>query len=500
MQHGNRKFILIITIIVSLGLFGFNEAYAAVPQFSTYVADDPDNLDLVYSDGDTVTITFDIATNATGGGLISQAEIDLNFTDSVGPPDFGTTYTGVWSLDSRTLTITVTDVTGGTIAIGVDTIGGRGTTTIADADGGNADLISVGGDTATLSGDFGVVVVATSGGGSSPKGGYVPPTMGVTKYGNVLVEDGFSYNYNPVDVALMTTNYPLVTTKVGEENVAKLKIYSARRIDKLQHIAMGFGLGKGQIFGDSSVVIEWDKLPNGEHVLNVIDPENYLEDVRVVMSERKCRENGNDICLIVEFYHTFRKPLDYNIIGTYIWDNKRSGSNNYYNDGVEIVGDSLDPPAKHQVNHRGELIQITETGKNTSIDANGNTWTLNGYWKMDYVLQGKIDKGITSKWLERDNPKFNTYKQGQELLAEYKLKTSVDGSMIHSKTVGESKTYDIDIIKRSDDIELQNSIAYENERANKWFADNFVVNSQGEFNKYLNIFQKFHEQNKQLLE
>ena len=320
--------------------------------------------------------------------------------------------------------------------------------------------------------------------------------MGVTKYGNVLVDDGFSYNNKPVDVSLMNTHYPLVTTKVGEENVAKLKIYSPRGIEKLQHVAMGFGLGKGQIFGDSNVVIEWDKLPNGEHTLNTIDPENYLDNVRVVTSEGECRENGNDICLIVEFYHKFRKPLDYNIIGTYIWDNKRSGSNNYYNDGVQIVGDSLDPPAIHQVNHRGELIQITETGKNTAIDENGKTWTLDGYWKMDYVSQGKIDKGMTSKWFDRDNPKFNTYKQGQALLAEYKLKTSVDGSMIHSKTVGESKTHDIDIIQRSDDIELQNRIGYENERANKWFADNFVVNSEGEFNKYLNIFQKFHEQNK----
>ncbi len=492
------KFLLMAIASITLLGIGYNEAYAAVPQFNTYVADDPDNLDLVYSNGDTVTITFDIATNATGGGVISQAEIDANFTDSVGPPDLGTTYTGVWSADSTTLTITVTDVTGGTIAIGVDTIGGRGTTTIADADGGNADLISVGGDTATLSGDFGVA--ASGGGGSSPKGGYQPPTMGVTKYGNVLVEDGFSYNNNPVDVALMKTNYPLVTTKVGEENVAKLKIYSPRGIDKLQHVAIGFGLGKGQILGDSNVVIEWDKLLNGKYTLNVIDPENYLDDVRVVTSEGECRENGNDVCLIVEFYHTFRQPLDYNIIGTYIWDNKRSGSNNYYNDGVEIIGDSLNPPAKHQGNYKGKLIEITETGKNTAVDENGNTWTLSGSWTMDYVSQGKIDDGLTSQGIDRNNLRFNSYKQGQALIAEYNLKTSADGSLIQSKTVGESKTYEVDFIKRSDDIELQNRIAHEKERANNWFADNFVVNSEGEFNKYFSIYQKSHEQNKQLLE
>lgn len=328
MQHERITSKLVLAVIVSIGIIGtgLNEAHAVVPLFDTYVADDPDNGDIVFSNGDTITINFDSATNATGNGLISQPEIDANFTDGAGAPDFGTTYSGVWSAGSTSLVITVTDVTGHNLFIGVDTIAGTAGTNIAGIAGTNADLISIGGDTATLSGDFGVIAAPVASGSS---GSYVPPTMGITKYGEVLVEDGFSYNNNPVDVALMNTHYPLVTTKVGEENVAELKIYAPRGIDKIQHVAMGFGLGKGQIFGDSNVVIEWDKLPNGEHTLNVIDSEKYLDNVSVVTSEGKCRENGNDVCLIVQFYHMFRKSLDYDIIGTYVWDNKRSGSNNY---------------------------------------------------------------------------------------------------------------------------------------------------------------------------
>ena len=486
-----------ISVIVSLALLGigYNDAYAVVPLFDTYVADDPDNGDIVFSNGDTLTITFDSATNATGNGLISQAEINANFTDGAGAPDFGTTYSGVWAADSTSLTITVTDVTGGVLVIGVDTIAGAAGTNIAGIAGTNADLISIGGDTALLAGDFGVIVAGGGeGGGSTPKGGYQPPTMGVTKRGMVLVEDGFSYNNNPVDAHLMNTPYPLVTTNVGEENVAKLKIYSPRGIDRLQHVAVAFGLDKHQIFGESNVVLEWDKLPNGEETLTVIDPENYLDNVIVETSEGKCRTTGNDLCFIIEFYHTFRQPLDYTIIGTYIWDDKRSGWQNYYNDGVEIIGDSLNPPAKHQVSHKGKLFEITESGKNVAVDQDGNSWTFDKQWKMDYVSQGKIDEGLTSQGIDRNNLRFNTYKQGQALIAEYNLKTSVDGSMIQSKSVGESKSYDADFIKRSDDIMLQNRIAYELERANDLFADKFIVTEADEFAKYWNIHNQFQEQ------
>ena len=110
---------------------------------------------------------------------------------------------------------------------------------------------------------------------------------------------------------------------------------------------------------------------------------------------------------------------------------------------------------------------------------------------MDYVSQGKIDDGLTSQGIDRNNLKFNAYKQGQALIAEYNLKTSADGSLIQSKSVGESKSYDADFIKRSDNIMLQNRMAYELERANDLFADKFIVTDADEFTKYWNIHNQF---------
>ncbi len=73
------------------------EAFAAEPEFSLFVADDPDDLDTILSNGDTLTITFSEATNATNNGAISRAEIIANFTDGTGAVDWGDAYSGVWN-------------------------------------------------------------------------------------------------------------------------------------------------------------------------------------------------------------------------------------------------------------------------------------------------------------------------------------------------------------------------------------------------------------------
>jgi hypothetical protein len=484
---------MVIASVTLLGI-GCNDAYAVVPLFDTYVADDPDDGDIVFSNGDTLTITFDSPTNATGNGLISRVEINANFTDGAGAPDFGTTYSGVWSADSRTLVITVTDVTGENLAIGVDTIAGAAGTNIAGIAGTNADLISIGGDTATLSGDFGVIS-PTSGGGSHCNGDCTAPTLGLTKTGNRLVENGFSYNGNPVNVDSFYTHYPLITVDVGKENVATFKIYEDRGPQSVRHFALAFGIGHGKIFSDSKAIIEWGKSWNGDEKVNVIDPENSLDNVKIITSTGPCKNGdvlSND-CLIINVYHTFRQSLDFNIVGTYVWDHNRNGANNYYNDGVKVEGESLNPPKQHLAIHKGQPVTITEIEDNFGIDQESNSWTFDKEWTMDYLPQGKIDDGLTSKGIDRNNVKFNTYKQGQVLIAEYNLKTSVDGSMIHSKTVGEPKSYDANYISRSDDAQIQNQIEYEKNRANERFAEHFVVNTEGELDKYWNIYKEFQE-------
>ncbi len=467
MQFGNIRAKLLFSVVASLVIFGLTEnAHAVVPTLVSAEITGPNTITVIYS--------------------IPVISAQADYTNLVLTPGGARAVTGHVGTGTTTITLTF----GGAIAT-------PGTTATMDITGGVANVREFGGIDvfATVIGQ----AVANGQGppsfqASSPTGGLQPPTMGITRHGLVLVEEGFSYNGNPVDVHLVNTHYPLVTTNVGEENVAKLVIYSPRGIERLQHAAIGFGLDKNEVFGHSNVVIEWDRIHNGDETITVIDPENYLADVKVVTAEGQCRASSNELCFIIEFYHTFRQSLDYNIIGTYIWDDKRSGWQNFYNDGVEILGDSLNPPAKHQASHKGKIIEITEYGKNVAYDQEGNLWTFDKSWKMEYQPKVKIDDGITSKGIERNNVKFNAYLDGQNLLAEYLLKSSVQGSKIKNNDVGESIAFEYNFISRNNDIELQNRISNELERAEDLFADRFIVNEDDEFQKYRKIHQQYLEQ------
>jgi len=464
LQYGNIRSKLVFSVVASLVIFGLTEnAYAAFPNLVSAEITGPNTITIVYDIPVTSAIGDYTDLNLIPGGLRGLAghvgtgttTITLTFGGAAAPPgttatiDIAATVVGFGSLDP----LVGAPINDQAVANGQGFLG-SGTNCSADC---------------------------------------MPPTLGVTKTGKMLVENGFSYNGNPVNVNSFYTPYPLITVDVGRENVATFKVYEDRGPQSVSHFALAFGLGHGKIFSDSKAIIEWDKSWNGKETLNVIDPENSLDNVRVNTFEGPCT-NGNVFgkdCLIINVYHTFRQPLDFNIVGTYFWDAKLNAANNYFNDGIQVEGDSLNPPAQYQTTYKGQPVTITETEKNVGVDQDGNSWTFDKQWKMDYVSQGKIDDGLTSQGIDRNNLRFSSYKQGQALIAEYNLKTSADGSLIQSKSVGESKSYEADFIKRSDNIMLQNRMAYELERANDLFADKFIVTDADEFAKYWNIHNQF---------
>jgi len=470
LQHGNRTSKLVLAVIASLVIFGLSEnAYAVNPNLVSAQITGPN----------TITIVYDIAVNSAIGDYSDLNLIPGGLRGLAGHVGTGTTtitltFGGAAAPAGTTATIdiaaTVTDA-----ATGLDALIGSPINNQAVADGQAA---------------------VAAGTGTKCSADCMPPTLGVTKTGKMLVENGFSYNGNPVNVNSFYTPYPLITVDVGRENVATFKVYEDRGPQSVSHFALAFGIGHGKIFSDSKAIIEWDKSWNGQETLNVIDPENSLDNVKVNTFAGPCTNGdvfGKD-CLIINVYHTFRQPLDFDIVGTYFWDAKRNAANNYFNDGVRVEGESLNPAKQYQIVYQGQPFTITEIDRNVGVDQEGNSWTFDKQWQMDYVPQGKIDEAITSQGIGRNNVKFNAYKQGQALIAEYNLKTSPDGSLIQSKTVGEALSYDSDFISRSNDVMLQKLIENEKNRADKRFTDNFVVDSNDEFNKYLQIYKQFQEQ------
>ena len=200
------------------------------------------------------------------------------------------------------------------------------------------------------------------------------PTLGVDSRGNRLVSNGFTYNEHSVDVERFFTPYPLIKVNVGEENRADFKIYENTGPENIKHFSLAFGLDKDQVISQSKAMIELDIDSDGKEIVTVTDPENVLENVRVETSLVSCDGDKRVNCLGVTIYHTFRAPLEFDIIATDVWDTKRFSWQNYYNHGIEVAGESLNPlptamipsPAKNE-----GLVLVTQTEKYNDI------WTTN---------------------------------------------------------------------------------------------------------------------------
>jgi len=181
-------------------------------------------------------------------------------------------------------------------------------------------------------------------------------------------------------------------------------------------------------------------------------------------------------CHISKYFphHRFRTPLDFDIVGTNVWDERRNAWQNYFNHGIHVQGKSFNSPEQHFGIHNGHLIKITQLDKNTAIDDDGNIWIYDKSWKINFTSKGKVDDGVTSLGFDRNNARFNTYKMGQELLAQHVLDSMIRGS-INNDSVDLPKTHYYEFLKRSEDLELQKRIDFSQQKAMNIFNQLFEV-------------------------
>ena len=458
---------ILLTIAVTPYLT--QNAFAA-SGISSAVADDPDDADTVYSVGDTITITFPAQVNSTFAGLtMSNTEFRANFTVAPSDIDTADTLTGVWNAGATAVTLTINTITGSTPPI-VNT-----DTFEYDPTLGNIHYQTNGTEftntAVTLTGDFGLFVAAVfSTGGCS--GDCEEPTLGINDDGRRLVDGGFTYNSKSIDVERFFTPYPLVTVQTGKENTAEFKIFDNGGPDNIRHFELAFGLAKGESIGTSKVVINWDKSWDGIETVTLDDPENVLENIKVITSEGSCSDDQLQKCLVVQVVHTFRAPLDFNILGTNVWDTRHNAWQNYYNHGIEIVGESLNPPKEYDGINKGHIYHLTETGKNTAVDEFGDAWTFKyDTWIMDYVLPNKVQDPPTMV-MTRTHSDFVKYQNDQ---ADYAITSLLEFCPTCLKSFDDfapSKSIIYpERINKLNDPEIQKKMAFESERAQKVMND-----------------------------
>ncbi len=232
------------------------------------------------------------------------------------------------------------------------------------------------------------------GGGSNHS---TPPTIGLNENQKRIVYGGFSFNDNPIDVLQYYTLYPLITTAVGQNNTIKLKIYEEEGLDNIAHVGLSYGLGKGETFNEGRATIEYDRTFDGKEFVTTFDPHYVLGEVNVTTADVRCGDSSNAVCREFTFRHAFREPLEYNMIATNIWDFQRNGWQNYFNHGIQITGESMNPPEQYSGIFQGHIYKLTETGKNTAIDDQGNTWTMDKIWNRDYIKPNVVDSDILNQ-------------------------------------------------------------------------------------------------------
>jgi hypothetical protein len=256
-------------------------------------------------------------------------------------------------------------------------------------------------------------IAALLGGGSNQA---APPTLGLDINQKRIVEGGFSFNDNPIDVQQYYTAYPLITTPVGQNNTIKLKIYEDNGPDNITHVGLSYGLGKGEIFNEGRATIEYDKTFDGIESVTLFDPKHVLGSVNVTASTTNCSTHNNAKCLEVTFDHIFRESLEYNMVATNIWDSERNGWQNYFNHGIQIVGEPMNPPEEYSGIYQGYTYHLTEAGKNTAVDDDGNNWTFDKIWNRDYIKPVNVDNDILNQEKIRAIESLGfQYSDGQEI-------------------------------------------------------------------------------------
>ena len=176
-----------------------------------------------------------------------------------------------------------------------------------------------------------------------------PPTLGVDGTGTRRVSGGFEYNGDVTDAEYYHTPLPLITVETGQENVAILKVFEDTGPRNVRHVGLGFGLERGQHFAESRAEIHVDMPYGGGHTVRLDDPDNAIDadTLDVHVDTVKCMPGSDADCRLVMIRHTFRTPLEFSVVSTIVWDDRRNAWQNTFNHGVHVTGESLN--ARHGI-------------------------------------------------------------------------------------------------------------------------------------------------------
>jgi len=317
-----------------------------------------------------------------------------------------------------------------------------------------------------------------SGGGCS--GDCTPPTFGEDKHGRLLVSNGFELNGNATDVTDFHVDYDLITVNTNQTHNMKLKVYESTA---LRWIQVGFGIPYiGDSMNDAEAI-----------VLFRIGYDDILDDVEItekhtlvditrasLNSTIPCSSFINSDCYLLDFDFIPRDQFKNNVVLIQAVDVYGYSNDNYINDGMLVVGESMNVPLESQVSvskggafypQRAGTVTLTLIDYKTDSwqDEYGYLWTRDNYKSfriVDTIPVPQKEPDLMWNAMTRINDNFPAmiiYEQEKAVLI-------FDSSKLSSE-LGETFAYDLPKTDAEKQAELEIRIAEEIQRVTPFTKD-----------------------------
>ncbi len=196
-----------------------------------------------------------------------------------------------------------------------------------------------------------------------------PPTLGLDINQRRVVDNGFSYNGYSIQAEMYHTPYPLINATVGEMNKVEIVTYENGGIYNMKLVQFGLGATEiGQPLSQLEVLIEvWlttDGTLSGVDVDEIVirDSDNLIDNdtVSAVSYVTPCQSSDVKLnCVKVDLEYSYREATVNNVMVVAVSDKKNNNQNFYFNDGIEVFGESLNEPPTYTL-HNKQHSQQTE--------------------------------------------------------------------------------------------------------------------------------------------
>jgi len=232
------------------------------------------------------------------------------------------------------------------------------------------------------------------------------PTLGLNENYKRIVDNGFSYNNNTIQVDKWHTPFPLINATVGETNTVEIIIYENNGIRNLKLVQFGLGGGWiGQPLSTFEVLIEVPLIVSsstnniGIDKLTIHDKDNLIENssVNATAHHTQCVDNGSSSCAKVIIQYSYREETFNHIMVVNVQDKPGNSQNFFFNEGVQVLGDSLNEPPTYKLfnkktQQQTENIHLTLT----------RTDKINHIWTDEFGIEYKK---ISENWFDIITPR-----------------------------------------------------------------------------------------------